>query len=95
MTYTSKLWPGRTRFIEDPRVPLDNNATERSIRGIAVGRKNHYGSKSQRGTEVAALYYSLVESAKLTGIDPVTYIEEAAHRAIANPGTATLPHDLI
>lgn len=95
ITYTSKLWPGLTRFLDDPRVPLDNNATERSIRGIAVGRKNHYGSKSQRGTEVAAIYYSLVESAKLTGIDPVTYLEEAARRAIANPGTATLPHDLI
>ena len=95
IAYTSKLWPGLTRFLDDPRVPLDNNATERSIRGIAVGRKNHYGSKSQRGTEVAAIYYSLVESAKLNGIDPVTYIEEAARRAIANPGTATLPHHLI
>jgi transposase len=95
ITYTSKLWSGLTRFVEDPRVPLDNNATERSIRGIAVGRKNHYGSKSQRGTEVAALYYSLVESAKLAGIDPVVYIEEATRRAILNPGTATLPHDLI
>ena len=95
ITYTSKLWPGLKRFLDDPRVPLDNNATERSIRGIAVGRKNHYGSKSQRGTEVAALYYSFVESAKLTGIDPATYLEEAARRAIANPGTATLPHDLI
>ncbi len=60
----------------------------------AVGRKNHYGSKSQRGTEVAALYYSLVESAKLTGVDPGTYLEEAARRAIATPGTATLPHEL-
>jgi transposase len=95
ITYTSKLWSGLTRFLDDPRIPLDNNATERSIRGIAVGRKNHYGSKSQRGTEVAALYYSLVESAKLAGLDPATYIEEAARRAIANPGTATLPHDLI
>ena len=95
VAYTSKLWPGLTRFLDDPRVPLDNNATERSIRSIAVGRKNHYGSKSQRGTQVAALYYSFVESAKLTGIDPVSYIQEAARRAIANPGTATLPHDLI
>ena len=95
ITYTSKLWSGLTRFLDDPRVPLDNNATERSIRGIAVGRKNHYGSKSKRGTEVAALYYTLVESAKLSGIDPMSYIEEAARRAILSPGTATLPHDLI
>ena len=40
--------------------PIDNNATERAIRGPVVGRKNHYGSKSRRGTEVAAVLYSLV-----------------------------------
>ncbi len=93
--YTSKLWTGLTRFLDDPRIPLDNNATERIIRPIAVGRKNHYGSKSKRGTEVAALFYSLIESAKLAGVEPGSYLQEAAKRAIANPGTATLPHDLI
>ena len=92
ITYTSKLWSGLTLFLNDPRVPLDNNATERSIRGIALGRKNHYGSKSQRGTEVAALYYSLIESAKLAGLNSREYLEEAARRAILNPGTVTLPH---
>jgi transposase len=94
ITYTSKLWPGLTHFLTDPRVPLDNNATERSIRGIAVGRKNHYGSKSQRGTEVAAILYSLIESAKLVGVNARVYLEEAARRAILNPGTVTLPHEL-
>lgn len=94
ITYTSKLWPGLTVFLGDPRVPLDNNATERSIRGLALGRKNHYGSKSRRGTEVAALFYSLIESAKLVGVNPHHYLEEAARRAIENPGTVTLPRDL-
>lgn len=94
IAYTSKLWPGLTRFLEDPRVPLDNNATERAQRGIALGRKNHYGSKSRRGTEVAALFYSLVESAKLVGVDPHAYLEEAARRALESPGTVTLPHQL-
>jgi hypothetical protein len=47
------LWPGLTRFLDDARIPLDNNATERGLRGMVVGRKNHYGSRSQRGTEVA------------------------------------------
>ena len=89
------MWLGLTVFLDDARVPLDNNATERTIRGLAVGRKNHYGSKSQRGTEVAALFYSFIESAKLAGVDPATYLEEAVRRAIANPGTVTLPHDLI
>jgi len=95
ITYTSKLWSGLTVFVDDPRVPLDNNGLERALRGIALGRKNHYGSKSQRGTEVAAIYYSLIESAKLVGVNAREYLEEAARRAIDSPGTATLPHELI
>jgi len=94
ITYTSKLWTGLTLFLTNPDVPLDNNGTERSIRGIALGRKNHYGSKSQRGTEVAAILYSLIESAKLVGLSGRVYLEEAARRAILNPGTITLPHEL-
>ena len=47
------------------------------------GRKNHYGSRSRRGTEVAALYYSLMETAKLCGVDPKRYLREAALAALA------------
>ena len=92
--YAQSLWPGLTRFIEDPEIPIDNNSTERSLRGVAVGRKNHYGSRSIRGTEVAALFYSLIESAKLSGIEPAHYLREATARAIANPGTVALPAEL-
>jgi transposase len=56
--YTIANWDRLTRFLTDARIPLDNNATERGIRGPVVGRKNHYGSKSRRGTEVAATLYS-------------------------------------
>jgi transposase len=94
IAYADGLWPGLVRFLDDPAIPLDNNATERALRGVVVGRKNHYGSKSQRGTEVAALFYSLLESAKLAGVDPAAYLAEATRRAIANPGTVTLPSDL-
>ena len=52
------LWAGLTRFLGDARIPLDNNVTEHGLRGMVVGRKNHYGSRSKRGTEVAALFYS-------------------------------------
>ena len=47
-------WERLKRFTEDPRAPLDNNATERGIRGLVVGRRNHYASKSRRGTVAAA-----------------------------------------
>ena len=51
--YTLGNWPKLIRFVDDARIPLDNNATARGIRGPVVGRRNHFGSKS-RGTEVAA-----------------------------------------
>jgi transposase len=95
IAYMLGLWPGLTRFLDDPRIPLDNNATERGLRGMVVGRKNHYGSRSKRGTEVAALFYSLIESAKLCGVEPKAYLLQAVRAALANPGTVTLPHDLL
>jgi hypothetical protein len=94
LAYAAELWPGLVRFLDNPRIPLDNNASERALRGVVLGRKNHYGSKSQRGTEVAALFYSLLESAKLAGLEPAAYLAEATRRAIASPGAVTLPRDL-
>ena len=89
--YMLDLWHGLTVFLENPWVPLDNNLVERQIRPLVVGRKNHYGSKSKRGTEVAALFYSLIETAQLRGEDPATYLQRAALAAITTPGTVTLP----
>jgi transposase len=60
-----------------------------------VGRKNHYGSRSHRGTQVAALFYTLCETAKLTGVDPRAYLLHALHAAIARPGAITYPEDLL
>jgi transposase len=88
-SYAVANWERLTRFVEDPRVPLDNNQTERGIRGPVVGRKNHYGSKSRRGTEVAATLYTLLETAKLHGIDPAKYLLEAV-RAVER-GEVLLP----
>lgn len=92
--YANGVWAGLELYLPDPRIPICNNGAERGMRGIAVGRKNHYGSRSVRGTEVAALFYSMIETAKLTGVDPATYLRTAALRAIATPGTVTLPSDM-
>jgi transposase len=86
--------PG-SRFVTNPRIPLDNNAAERALRGPVVGRKNHYGSRSLRGTQVAALSYTLCETAKLVGIDPRAYLLHALSAAIAKPGAITYPEDLL
>ena len=95
VSYTFELWPALTRFLDDSRVPLDNNQTERALRGAVIGRKNHYGSRSLRGTMVAALFYSLIESAKLCGVEPRAYLREATRRAIAQPGAVTVPRALL
>ena len=89
--YMLELWPGLTCFLDDPAVPLDTNPVERALRGVVIGRKNHYGSRSRRGCEVAALFYSLFESAKLCGIEPKAYVLRATREALEHPGSATLP----
>lgn len=93
--YMLERWVGLTRFVDDPRIPLDNNAAERALRGPVVGRKNHYGSRSLRGTQVAAVFYTLCETARLAGVDPQAYLLRAVYAAIARPGTVTFPEDLI
>ena len=80
-----------TRWERAPCQGAHNNHVERQLRDMVIGRKNHYGSKSKRGTEVAALFYSLIETARLRGEDPGHYLWRAALAAIENPGTVTLP----
>ena len=93
--YLLGLWTGLTRFLDDPRIPLDNNRTERGLRGVVLGRKNHYGSRSRRGLEAAALFYSLIESAKLSAVDPKRYLLAATRAALADPAAVTLPRDVV
>lgn len=91
--YMVHMWPGLVLFLDDPRIPLDNNGSERAVRGPVLGRKNHYGSRSLRGTEVAATLYSLVESAKLNGLEPRLYLRVAAHAGLRHD-TVPLPHEV-
>lgn len=91
--YTGGIWKGLTVFLDDPRVPLHNNATERALRGPVVGRKNHLGSRSPRGTEAAAILYSLVESAKLAGVEPDAYLRGAIAAALRGE-QIPLPHEV-
>lgn len=91
--YLENRWEGLTRFVDDPRVPMTSNAAERALRGLVLGRNNHFGSRSKRGTEVAAIFYSLIESAKLNDIEPKRYLKIAAEAALRGE-TPPLPHEL-
>jgi len=74
-----------SRFVQNPRIPLDNSLVESSLRAIVLVRKNHLGSRSKRGLEVAALFIGLIEIAKLVGVEAKTYLTTGARAAIAGP----------
>lgn len=92
--YMAKRWSRLTRFLDDPAVPLDNNAAERALRSPVLGRKNHYGSRSQRGVRVAATLYSLLGSAVLLKLDPKHYLRVAVAAAL-DGRPIPLPHELM
>ncbi|MEW5742788.1 MAG: transposase [Myxococcota bacterium] len=91
--YVAGNWEGLTVFLDSPAVPLDNNQTVRGDRGPAIGRNNFYGSKSRRGTEVAAFFYSFIETARLNAVDPKAYLKRALAAALAG-AVIPLPHEL-
>jgi hypothetical protein len=72
--YALNRWSALVRYVDDGRINIDNNPVENSIRGIALGRKNYLFCGSEGGGRRAALMYSLIESAKLNGIDPKAYL---------------------
>ena len=95
LSYMLNLWPALLLFLTDPRIPLDNNRTERGLRGLVVGRKNHYGSRSKRGTKVASLFYSLIETCKLVGVEPRQYLRDAALSKLRDGVDYLLPHEIV
>jgi hypothetical protein len=70
MDYMLKRWQAFTRFLDDGRICLTNNAAERALRGITIGRKAWLFAGSDRGGERAAAMYSLIATAKLNDVDP-------------------------
>ena len=80
--YALSRWEGLTRFIEDGRIELDNNTVERSIRPIALSRKNALFAGSDGGAEHWATVASLIESCKLNDIDPLAYLTDVLARIV-------------
>ena len=83
-------WPGFTRFLEDGRICLTNNAAERSLRGVALGRKSWLFAGSERGGQRAAAMYSLIGTAKLNDIDPQAWLADVIAR-ISDMPVSRLP----
>jgi transposase len=80
MDYMLKRWGTFTRFLDDGRICLTNNAAERALRGIALGRKSWLFAGSDRGGERAAVMYTLIQTARLNEIDPQAWLADALAR---------------
>jgi transposase len=80
MDYMLKRWAAFTRFLDDGRICLTNNAAERELRGIALGRKSWLFAGSDRGGERAAVMYTLIQTARLNGIDPQAWLADVLAR---------------
>ena len=72
--YARTRWAALTRFCDDGNIEIDNNAAERALRGVALGRKIFLFAGSDSGGERAAVIYSLIGSVKLNGLDPEAYL---------------------
>jgi transposase len=83
--YALSRWTQLTRYRDDGRLAIDNNAAERAIRGIALGRKNWLFAGSDAGGERAAAIYSLMETAKLNRIDPEAWLRDVLARLASHP----------
>lgn len=87
MDYMLKRWEAFTRFLGDGRICLTNNAAERALRGIALGRKAWLFAGSDRGGERAAAMYSLIVTAKLNDIDPRAWLADVLARIADHPAS--------
>jgi transposase len=80
MNYMLNRWETFTRFLDDGRICLTNNAAERALRGIALGRKSWLFAGSDRGGERAAVMYTLIQTARLNDVDPQAWLADVLAR---------------
>jgi hypothetical protein len=87
MDYMLKRWDAFTRLLDDGRICLTNNAAERTLRGIALGRKSWLFAGSDRGGERASAMYSLIATAKLNEVDPRAWLADVLARIADHPAS--------
>jgi transposase len=92
LTSLQEHWQGLTRFVEDPRIPMDNNASERGLRGPALGRKNFYGSAAEWSGRLAAMLFSIFATLKMWNLNPRSWLQAYLEKCAQAGGKA--PEDI-
>ncbi len=90
IAYAMRQWSALTTYVSDGRLSIDNNAAERALRAIAVGRKNWMFFQRESGGRTAAILMSLLKTAEAAGIDPLVYFREVLVRIDRERDTAKL-----
>lgn len=83
--YSLKLWPALCRFTEDGRLEMTNNAAERAIRPLTLGRRNWTFLGSDSGGDRAAVFYTIIQTCRLNGINPEAYLTDVIGRIADHP----------
>ena len=83
--YALSHWRALTRYVDDGLLEIDNSAAERALRAVAIGRKNYLFMGSDSGGQRAAALYSLIGTAKLSGIDPAFYLRNVLEKIAEHP----------
>jgi hypothetical protein len=83
--YALTRWTALTRYLNDGRLEIDNNAAERAIRALVLGRRNYLFAGSDAGGDTAATLYSLIGTCRLNGIDPYRYLRHVLERIATHP----------
>ena len=88
--YLLNQWQPLTRFLDDPAIPLDNNASERTMRHVVIGRNNWIFAGGEAGGHRAAIIYSIVMTCRLNGLDPFVYLRDVIDRLPRGEATTSL-----
>jgi len=93
--YALRHWPGLTLFLDDGRVEMDSNVVERAIRPVAINRKNALFAGSDGGARHWAIAMTLIQTAKLNGVDPQAWLTDVLERIVSGRTKATELHTLL
>ena len=87
MAYVINNWRALTRFLEDGSLEIDNNRSERKMKTVVIGRKNHLFVGNEEGGKAAAIIYSLIETCRQNDVNPFLYLKDVLQKVSTHPNS--------